>query len=191
MKTSSISLRQSRLQLYKKVLLSLIQLGIGNAKVADVPEDIDWKVIEALAVRQGLSAVVVDGVEKLPSAQRPPRKVLMKWIATTLRSYEKRNRLYNKAVAEMAGWYNAHGFKMMVLKGFACGLDWPRPEHRPCGDIDIWLFGEQKAADAALTANLDILIDGSQHHHNLIGKVLGWRIIMISSMCIVIRRIKD
>lgn len=148
-------------------MLSLIQLGIGNAKVTDVPEEIDWKVIEALAARQGLSAVLVDGVEKLPSAQRPPKKVLLKWIGTTLRSYEKRSGLYHKAIAEMARWYNAHGFKMMVLKGFACGLDWPKPEHRPCGDIDIWLFGEQKVADAALAANMDILIDGSHHHHTV------------------------
>lgn len=50
-------------------------------------------------------------------------------------------KVYLQAVASLAGFYNAHGYKMMVLKGYACSLNWPRPEHRPCGDIDIWLFG--------------------------------------------------
>lgn len=162
-----MSVRQSRLLLYKKVLLSLIKLGIGNAEVMDVPEEIDWKVIEALAARQGLSAVLVDGVEKLPPEQKPPRKIVLKWIGTTLRSYEKKNVLYQRAIAEMAGWYNAHGFKMMVLKGFACSLDWTNPKHRPCGDIDIWQFGQQKEADALLVKEKGIKVSNSKHHHTM------------------------
>lgn len=67
----------------------------------------------------------------------------------------------------MAAWYNGHGFKMMVLKGFACGLNWPRPEHRPAGDIDIWLFGEQKMADDCLFKEKGIKIDKSEHHHTV------------------------
>ena len=54
----------------------------------------------------------------------------------------------------------------MVLKGYACSLDWPRPEHRPCGDIDIWQFGEQKKADAAMK-NEGIEVDSSHHHHTV------------------------
>ena len=70
----------------------------------------------------------------------------------------------------------------MVLKGYACSIDWPKPEHRPCGDIDIWLFGKQKEADAALAAtskfhdswtsqaakpSASFKIDSSHHHHTV------------------------
>lgn len=60
----------------------------------------------------------------------------------------------------------------MVLKGYACSIDWPKPEHRPCGDIDIWLFGKQKEADAALAASpkfhdSSFKIDSSHHHHTV------------------------
>ena len=54
--------------------LQLVRIGIGN----DNPErvvvhnPIDWNGLEALAVEQGLSAVLVDGVEKLPEGQKPP-----------------------------------------------------------------------------------------------------------------------
>ena len=60
----------------------------------------------------------------------------------------------------------------MLLKGYACSIDWPKPEHRPSGDIDIWLFGKQKEADAALAASSkfhdsSFKIDSSHHHHTV------------------------
>lgn len=96
----------------------------------------------------------------------------MEWIGETLQGYEYRYELYQRAIAELAEFYNSHGFKMMVLKGYACSLDWPKPEHRPCGDIDIWLFGQQREADAALVSWFKVQdpsfkIDSSHHHHTV------------------------
>lgn len=65
----------------------------------------------------------------------------------------------------------------MVLKGYACSLDWPKPEHRPCGDIDIWLFGKQKESDSLLDKELGINIDSSEHHHT----VFYWRGFMMEN----------
>jgi len=63
---------------------------------------------------------------------------------------------------------------MMVLKGYACSLDWPRPNHRPAGDIDIWQFGQQREADEVLQNSSRIgelennfTIDSSHHHHTV------------------------
>lgn len=160
----------------EEFFLSLIKLGIGNASVAQVPEQIDWNALEELAVQQGLLAVMVDGIEMLPEDKRPPQPVLLQWIGETLQGFEYRYELYRRAIAEIAGFYNSHGYKMMLLKGYACGLDWPKPEHRPCGDIDIWQFGQQKEADAALAASSKFQdsgskIDSSHHHHT----VFSWR----------------
>ena len=126
-----------------------------------------------------------------------PKRVRLEWIGEVLQGYEYRYELYRRAIAEMAQFYNSHGFKMMVLKGYACSLDWPKPEHRPTGDIDIWQFGEQKAADAALLNLNDIdnqgspegsksqknltqnhiEIDNSHHHHT----VFYWRDFMVEN----------
>jgi len=150
-----------------EVLLHLVRLALGKEQECSLPDGVVWEDVETLAAQHGLSAVIVDGVDKLPLEQRPPKPVLLQWIGETLQSYEYRFEQYRKAIAELAGFYNSHGFKMMVLKGYACSLNWPKPEHRPCGDIDIWQFGEQKAADAALAGNMDIRIDGSHHHHTV------------------------
>lgn len=154
----------------QNTFLSLVRLGVGHL-VSDRLEYINWDAIEGVAARQGLSAIVVDGVEHLPEGKRPPKEVLLQWIGNTLQSYEYRFELYRRVISEMAAWYNSHGLKMMVLKGYACSLDWPKPEHRPCGDIDIWLFGKQKGADSLMAKELGVKVDNSHHHHT----VFNWR----------------
>lgn len=150
--------------------LALVRLGIGLPMDA-LPEIIDWPAIQNLANQQGLSAVIIDGIEKLPEELRPPKVLLLQWIGEVLQIFECRYESYRRAIAEISSFYNEHHFKMMVLKGYACSLDWPKPEHRPCGDIDIWLFGQQKEADEVLEVEKGIRIDNSHHHHT----VFTWR----------------
>ena len=157
----------------------LVRLGIGTEAVsvfqffdkrsgtAERQDSIDWSAVKNLAEQQGLSAVVLDGIDKLTEQQRPPKIFLLEWIGETLQGFEYRYDQYRKTIAELAGFYNSHDYKMMVLKGYACSLNWPKPEHRPVGDIDIWQFGQQKEADAALSKERGIEIDASHHHHTV------------------------
>lgn len=143
--------------------LQLLKLGIGHS--SSVFEIEDWQTIHSLADEQGLAAILVDGIEHLPEACRPSKEVFLEWVGGVMRDYEWRYGMYQKAIGDLAGWHRAHCFKMMVLKGYSCALNWPRPEHRPCGDIDIWQFGQQREADAVLSQQTGIKIDLSHHHH--------------------------
>lgn len=156
--------------------LALVRLGIGHG-YSGFPDDVDWPAIKALADQHGLSAIVLDGIENLPEKVRPSKVELLTWIGEILQEYEQRYELYCRTIAELAGWHNAHGLKMMVLKGYACALNWPRPEHRPCGDIDIWQFGQQKEADALMEKEKGIRIDSAHHHHT----VYYWRDFMVEN----------
>ena len=162
-----------------KVYLSLIRLGIGHQ--AEVPSEIDWKAVRALASKQGLAAIVLDGVKSLmeiSSGSKPEAKLLatsalagldldfkLDWVAECVVAYEQRYEDYRKTISELAAFYNNHGFKMMVLKGYGLSLNYPVPSHRPCGDIDIWQFGDYKKADEAIARELGIKVDNSHHHH--------------------------
>lgn len=146
--------------------LSLLRLGIGH-HAYPLAIEINWEGIKKLANNQGLDAVVLDGVEKLPLSSRPPQVILLEWIGEVLQSYECRYDAYMRTIAEMAEFYNSHGYKMMVLKGYACSLYWPKPEHRPCGDIDIWLFGDYKEADAVLKIEKGITVNNEKQHHSI------------------------
>lgn len=150
------------------VILSLIRYGLDKelSQGFKYNKDINWSEIEAFAKEQGLSGVVLDGIDKVPDvASSLPAVKKLEWIGNVLQNYEHRYAQYKQAIASLASFYNAHGFKMMVLKGYGCSLDWPKPNHRPCGDIDIWLFGEQVAADKVIKKEMGINVDTSHHHH--------------------------
>lgn len=159
-----------------KSFLSLIRLGIGHTNRA-VIQIANWNAVKVLANEQGLSGVVLDGLDKVPENERPIKDIMLQWIGEVLQDYELRYKAYESAIRSLSGFYNQHGFKMMILKGYACGLNWPKPEHRPCGDIDIWQFGQQKEADALLSKEKRIEIDNSHHHHT----VFCWRDFMVEN----------
>lgn len=154
----------------KNILFELVRLGIGNASMFSFPKDIDWNSIETIAKQQELLGVLVDGVQKLPQSNRPPQIIWLRWIGEVMQGYEQRYVLYKKAVADLGAWYHLHGYRMMLLKGLACGINWPKPEHRPYGDIDIYLFGQYKEADALMVQEFKeqgFKVDNSHHHHTV------------------------
>ena len=184
--------------------LQLVRLGIGH-RAGPLSANPDWEAIYAQALKHALPAVLVDGIndvrckmddvrcegESHTSAiihqpSFPPKELMLQWIGETLQSFEMPRKMYLQAVASLARFYNAHGYKMMVLKGYACSLNWPRPEHRPCGDIDIWLFGQQQEADAAMeqwakgssgSRVQEFKVDRSHHHHT----VFNWGGFMVEN----------
>lgn len=87
----------------------------------------------------------------------------MGWIgmATQMESIYAQQK---KSMMTLAAWYKQHGISMMVLKGYGLSLNYPVPNHRPSGDIDIYLFGEQERADKQLQEELGIKVDKSHHH---------------------------
>lgn len=156
--------------------LTLIRLGIGHQREFYIKK-IDWTYVQNLATSQGLYAIVLDGVERLPENNRPPQEKLLEWIGEVLQGYEFQYEQYCKTISELATFYNIHDFKMMVLKGLACSLNWPKPNHRPCGDIDIWQFGKQKEADELLAKETGLRLDKSHHHHT----VFYWKEFMVEN----------
>jgi len=185
----------------KELFLKLVKVGIGHTEESGfmfhVSGLIDMGALKALAEHQGLSAVVLDGLNEVRSKGLdvrsdwfPSQQFTLQWIGEVLQNYEQRYAAYEKAIGNLASWYNQHGYKMMVLKGYACSLDWPKPEHRPCGDIDIWLFGQQREADAALGSWFKVLAEASDqgrahdpnfkidkgHHHHTVFEWMGFSV---------------
>lgn len=159
-----------------KPFIALVRLGL-NKSVECLPNAFDWQTIYNLASEQGLLAIVLDGIERIPEAMRPPQGVMLQWIGEVLQNYETRYVDYEKAIGKLAGFYNSHGFKMMVIKGYGLGLNYPNPKHRPCGDIDTWNFGKQKEADGILAKEKGIVIDNSHRHHT----VFDWNGYMVEN----------
>ena len=156
----------------QEFLVYLVQLGgHPGMEVKPSPEGADWEKVCEWAGLQGVLAVAWDGYARLYEAGMVTvdmdRQVKKQWIARIFASYERKYGQYRSVIGHLAGFYRKHGLRMMVLKGYGLSLNYPVPNHRPCGDIDIWNFGDYKRGDRLLQEELGIRVDDSHHHHTV------------------------
>ena len=132
--------------LQESLIISLVRLGIG-LNDSFPKRAVDWTAMKALAEGQGLSAVVLDGIEKLPAPARPPQELLLEWIGETLQS-ESIYETQQKEAVRMAYLFQNNGIRTYVLKGAVVAECYPKPSHRPSVDMDCYLLPEKSEFDA-------------------------------------------
>lgn len=151
-------------------LLSLVRLGIHpETELKPSPEAFDWQAVSDTAGKHGVKAIAWDGYSRLYEAEMVKsdmdKQVKKQWVGNLLLATEQKYPKYRIAIGHLAAFYGKHGIRMMVLKGYGLSLNYPIPSHRPCGDVDIWNFGEYQRADKVLHDELGIAVDNSHHHH--------------------------
>lgn len=173
-----------------QLFLNLVRIGIGHVTVNNSrlmvkgSDSVDWVALKALAEQQGLSAVVLDGLNNVhgegfmvkgssnsalatdSELSTLNTQLKLEWIGEVLQ-YEQRYAVYERNIRNLAAFYRKHGIRMMVLKGYGLSQNYPVPHHRPCGDLDIYLFGDQEKADMLIGEEFGIKIDNSHHHHSV------------------------
>lgn len=127
--------------------------GLGAAPVSDTAGTAvtpgSWERIYRMAADHGLSAVVWDGIRRLPAAEQPPRETRIRW-ALSAEKLEERYRHQQQTASKLAARFSEEGLRMLLLKGLGLSRDYPIPEHRECGDIDIYLYGQSDKGDRVL-----------------------------------------
>lgn len=127
----------------KEAFLALVRLGVEMEAVSSdrlqVSSSFDWGQLKALAEEQGLSAVVLDGIERLPEGQRPPQVLLLEWIGAVLQE-ESVFAEQHKAAVEMAKLYACNYIRTYVLKGEVVAECYPKSNHRVSSDMDCYLL---------------------------------------------------
>ena len=131
----------------KEAFLNIIRLGIGATTNAPLPDHVDWEAIETIATKQGLLAILVDGIDCLPLEQRPPKVLLLQWIGLVMQD-EARYGEQRKAAVDMAMLFHENYMRTYVLKGDVVAECYPRPEHRVSSDMDCFLLPERSVFDA-------------------------------------------
>jgi len=133
----------------QSVFLNLVRLGIGlksSGKIS-INSDSDWNSVFAIAGKQGLSAIMLDGLEGLSLGDKLKQKVFLKCFEEVIQS-ESIYAIQQKAAAEMALLFHSNGIRTYVLKGAVIAECYPKPEHRNSVDMDCFLLTERKDLDA-------------------------------------------
>lgn len=123
----------------------------------------DWQAIIRLAKQQAVLALTFDGMETLPSELRPSKEWAMKWFSAVVR-IEQSHDLLNRELANIVRLYTGKGISSLLLKGQGVATLYIRPEHRQCGDIDLYLGeGYEKAKQLVLTLDVPLEPESDKH----------------------------
>lgn len=119
----------------------LIRVAIG--KSADVPQlsEEEWEAMYTKSKEQALTALVFQGVNRLPADKQPPRKLKLRWIMQVEKT-AKRNADVNKVAVAVSAQFSKAGIANCILKGQGNAMMYPQPETRSSGDIDIWIMAD-------------------------------------------------
>ena len=153
----------------QRVLLELVKLGLGNEIFYKIPQGLDWQEIYNLAEKQNVTAIALDGINRCFEKGVEldiDFQTKMDWIGEA-QQVEAYYQEHEKNLRDLACLYHKHGIKMMVLKGYGLSLNYPVPNHRSPGDVDIYLFGDYEKGDKLMESELGIEIDRSHHHHTV------------------------
>ena len=138
----SLNLKRS-----EEMLLALLRAAIHQQEVEvayfQQTTDEDWVQCYRLAVRQGVSALAWEGIERLLVEYCPPLDVKLSW-ALLEKKQQQKYRKHCQAVNELARLYAQHGIATVVLKGVGLSRLYPVPAHREGGDIDIYTYSADK-----------------------------------------------
>lgn len=132
-------------------LLALLRLGLSTSTIEKenlsdfiMLSSDKWARLGDMARIQGVLGFVLDGIECLEETPYGPTRELSKqqkleWIGQVMQ-LEQGNKHQMEVMSDLAlKWIN-EGCKVMLMKGQANGLLYPKPFHRSPGDIDCYLF---------------------------------------------------
>ena len=162
----------------EKELFALLRLGLAITTTEEenlsdfiVLTADKWVRIGDLARKQGVLGIVLDGVDKLETTRYGLTRELkaaqkLEWIGEALQ-IEQRNRQQIVVMNNLAGKWKLQGYRVMVMKGQANSVFYPKPEHRNPGDIDCYLF-ENYARGNEIARQEGANVDESWYKHSVI-----------------------
>ena len=158
------------------VLLWLLRCALCSRHVEEPRMELkqkpNWEQVGRLAAGQGVGAIAWDGLCKLIESGQiaeehlPDKVTKLKWIYS-IEQLTARYERQKGVILKLAQTLQNEDIRLMVLKGYGLSLTYPRPEHRACGDVDIWLFGDHKRGDELLNKRFNLAIDKDKHHHTV------------------------
>ena len=155
------------------VLQKLLRVAIGTDSMVPIEGKVDWKSVYQLALSQEVELVALDGYQQLESLalidENAKLEQSMKLVwAGVVSNLENNYQHYRKTVFWLADLFRRQGVRMLILKGMACGQYYPRPEHRGCGDLDIYLNGDYEKGNSILEAQgVDVVKSYYRHSEAL------------------------
>ena len=120
-----------------KSLLNIISSYLFDVQKEILNECPDFESIVTQAEYQAVQGLLLDGLENIPKAQRPPIPQILRLAGTVCQQMEQVNRMHIAVIGKINTALAEAGIKAVFMKGQITGSRWPNPLHRSPGDIDF------------------------------------------------------
>lgn len=123
----------NQLSVEQQALLTLMRRSLwGTAE--KISGEVNWEVLDITAKDQGVISFAYDGVRGENTGI--PQDILKKWNEKMLQGVVNNARLM-KAQNQVLAWFSQAGIRTAVLKGSSNAKNYPQPDLRVLGDIDV------------------------------------------------------
>lgn len=156
----------------QKQFFSLLRSGLwgteADASLFDASTD--WMALFQIAKSQSTLALVYDGILTLPRELRPERRLFLQW-SNIVAQIEEENDHLNDRLHEVFRIFQDAGLSPVLLKGQGVAQCYRQPEHRQCGDIDVFIGKrDYEKANALLRKEAT-----GEHNENMKHTGFQWR----------------
>lgn len=129
-------------------MIGLLRYGILGERPSQLlpSTEVDWEKMLDVAATQGLLAWVWDGISMLPKENQPPRLSSINWGLSAQEIWD-RYHVHERVLKQMLDVCTQNNIRLLLFKGIALSKLFPKPESRPSGDIDIYLFDDYRKGD--------------------------------------------
>lgn len=97
-----------------------------------------WRDTAVLAESMEVGGLAFDALGTLVEGQRPEGELLMRWTAAVCAG-ERDYRRYRERCLQTLGQLAELRLPIVLMKGLAVARHYPVPEHRPIGDVDLYV----------------------------------------------------
>lgn len=137
-----------------QIICSLCSLGLGFKST--YPEELfrdltenDWANIYKSCTAQGVVSVAYDGIQLLSIKHQPDLETNTQWAFNVVYG-EKIFQKQKQCAEHFIELMNQHNINAVILKGLTSSGYYPKPNHRQFGDLDVYLMGDYKKANAII-----------------------------------------
>jgi hypothetical protein len=150
-----------------KTLFSLLRYALWqNRDGEQINFDLttqEWQLLIDCAARHGVLAIAFDALPKGVVIPSLTKELLIRWELSVQRM-EDRNKRQREALKELVNLFRDSGIEILLLKGLGLSENYPRPGHRECGDLDIYLFGEYEKGNQVIEKlGIKVFREGTKH----------------------------
>ena len=142
-----------------KMLLSLLKSSLTNGDVNMTSFEganyHDWNKLLEIANESSVTAIATESLDKSPKGT-VPTDIAIKMYEVQKES-ETKHTLQEKILGELSEKFNKEGIETVQLKGVGLSMNYPNPNHRFGGDIDI--FTRMKGTVTENRSNSSDIVD--------------------------------